>query len=83
MPCHQHQSNPPQCPFTACLASSSYVSARQVSAALLPPQELRAAVIVPAVLWISLEPTESAQVGGTLPLALGPPLFLQTHSLLI
>ena len=83
MPCSQDQNNPAQCPFTVCLASSSYVSARQINTSILPPQELNAAVIVPTILWTSLGPGESAAPSQTSPLGLGPPLFLQTHSLLI
>ena len=83
MPCSQDQSNPPQCPFTVCLASSSYVSARQISTAILPPEELPGAVIVPAILWTSLGSGEPAQGGEISPPGLGRPLFLQTHSLLI
>lgn len=83
MPCSQDQNNPPQCPFTVCLASSSYVSARQINTSILPPQELNAAVTVPTFLWASFGAGEPAQPSETLSLGLGPPLFLQTHSLLI
>ena len=82
MPCSQDQSNAP-CPFSICLATSSYVSAPQFSAAMPPPQELPAATIVPTILWNSLGPGEPAQRSDTSPPGLGPPLFLQTHSLLI
>ena len=83
MPCSQDQNNPPQCPFTVCLASSSYVSARQINTSILPSQELNAAVTVPTIFWTSLGPAQPAQRSVTSPHGLGPPLFLQTHSLLI
>ncbi len=81
MPCSDQST--PQCPFTVCQASSSYLTGTQVNSIMPLPDEVPAVIVVPTIIVVAVgSPEPDERNDGPPPGAL-PPLFLQTHSLLI